>query len=77
MAPTVDSYWYLAKGAENLKLRLQDLESAQENENHAQSMGAGRSRRWLWLMLIFVMIAAALFLLYQLSGASDAMPSSW
>ncbi len=77
MASTVDPHWYLAKGAESLKLRLQDLERAQENENHAESMGAGRSRRWLWVMLLFVTIVAALFLLYQLSGASDAMPSSW
>ena len=77
MAPMVDPYWYLAKGAENLKLRLQDLERAKENKEHAQSMGAGRSKRWLWMTLFFVLTVAALFILYQLTGASDAMPSSW
>ena len=75
MAPgMVDPYWFIAKGAEKFKLRLADLERAEENAEHAREVGVGRSRRWLWMTLVVVVAVAALFVLYQLTGASDAPP---
>ena len=75
MAPMmVDPYWFIAKGAEKFKLRLADLERGEENAEHARAVGVGRSRRWLWMTLVLVVAVAALFVLYQLTGASDATP---
>ena len=53
---------------------LDDLERAEENAEHARAVGTGRSRRWLWMTLVLVVAVAALFVMYQLTGASDAPP---
>ena len=74
MAPMmVDPYWVIAKGAEKFKLSLRDLERAEENAQHGRVVG-GKSRHWLWMTLAFVGVVAALFVLYQLTGASDPAP---
>ena len=74
MAPMmVDPYWFILKGAEKHKLNLEELERAEGSAQHVRSVGFGRSSRWLWMTLWFVVVVAGLFLLYQLTGAADAV----
>ena len=73
MAPMmIDPYWFILKGAEKHKLNLEDLERAEGSAQHVRSAGFGRSSRWLWMMLWFVVVVAGLFVLYQVTGASEA-----
>ncbi|MYB48250.1 MAG: hypothetical protein F4X72_03095 [Dehalococcoidia bacterium] len=73
MAPMMtDPYWFILKGAEKHKLNLEDLERAEGSAQHVRSAGFGRSNRWLWMTLWFVAVVAALFVLYQVTGASEA-----
>ena len=74
MAPMmVDPYWFILKGAEKHKLKLEELERTEGSAQHARSAGFGRSSRWLWMTLWFVVAVAGVFLLYQLTGAADAV----
>lgn len=54
---------------------LDELERAEENARHARKMG-GRSLGLLWTVLAFIAVVAALFVLYQITGAADAVPST-
>ena len=72
MAPMmIDPYWYIAKGAEKHKLKLEDLERAEEGAQHARSVGLGRSWRWMWMTLLFVAAVASVIAVYQFAGPTD------
>ena len=72
MAPIADDpHRLILEGSQKHGHRLDDLERAEENARHAH-MVRGKSRRWLWMALLLVVAVAGLFLLYQLTGASEA-----
>ena len=72
MAPMmVDPHWFILKGAEKHKLKLEELERAEGSAQHARSAGFGRSSRWLWMTLWFVVAVAAAVAIYQFAGPTD------
>ena len=73
MVETPEAQRRIEEGAQQHGHRLEELERNEENARHVRELG-GRSRRWLWMTLVLVVAVAALFVLYQLTGASDATP---
>ena len=72
MAPIADDpYRLILEGSEKHGHRLDDLERAEESERHARAMDS-KARRWLWMTLLLVVAVVGLFVLYQLTGASEA-----
>lgn len=58
---------------------LGEARRAHENTQHARDL-EGRSFNWKAAILLLILIAAAAgvtFLLYQISGAADATPSTY
>ncbi len=75
MVPIADDpHRLILEGSQKHGHRLEDLERAQKNARHARAAGFGKSRRWLWMTLVMMVALVVLFVLYHLTGASDATP---
>ncbi|MCY4529232.1 MAG: hypothetical protein OXD46_09435 [Chloroflexi bacterium] len=71
MAPMmVDPHWFILKGAEKHKLKLEELERAEGSAQHARSAGFGGSSRWLWMTVWFVVAVAAAIVAFQVAVPS-------
>ena len=72
MAPIADDpHRLILEGSQKHGHRLDDLERAEENAQHGRAVG-WKSRRWLWMTLFLVVAVVGLFVLYQVTGASEA-----
>ena len=72
MAFVPDAKQRTEEGAQKHGYRLEDLERAEEKAKHARAMG-WRSRRWLWAIIALVVVVAVLFVIFQITGPSDAV----
>ncbi len=63
----------IEEGAQQHGHRLEELERNEDNARHVRELG-GRDRRWMWMVLALVVALVVLFVLYHLTGASDATP---
>ncbi len=72
MVPIADDpHRLILEGSQRHGHRLDDLERAEESAQHARAAG-WKSRRWLWMTLFLVVVVVGLFVLYQVTGASEA-----